>query len=138
VPKSSTASERRTPAFFYAALDGWIKGTQVQAPYPCPNSSGRMVFADEVLHIHGSAAHRLSVHGAKQRLFADRIFLAHAASLRQTSFFARWKFRGFLHSFKLKRVPPGDSTAVVWVVWARSTPTPKGVHNGTDFNQASR
>jgi hypothetical protein len=102
VPKSSTASERRTPAFFYAALDGWIKGTQVQAPYPCPNSSGRMVFADEVLHIHGSAAHRLSVHGAKQRLFADRIFLAHAASLRQTSFFARWKFRGFLHSFFLK------------------------------------
>jgi hypothetical protein len=28
--------------------------------------------------------------------------LAHAASLRQTSFFARWKFRGFLHSFFLK------------------------------------
>src|ERR1700730_14291449 len=44
----------------------------------------------------------LSVHVANQTLFTDRIFLAHAASLRQTSFFARWKFRGFLHSFFLK------------------------------------
>jgi hypothetical protein len=94
--------ERRTPAFFYAALDGLIKGTQVQAPYQCPNSSGRMVFADEVFHIHGSPAHLLSVHVANQRLFADRIFLAHAASLRQTSFFARWNSEGFLHSFVLK------------------------------------
>ncbi|MGA7855574.1 MAG: hypothetical protein WCA15_19810, partial [Candidatus Acidiferrales bacterium] len=41
----------------------------------------------------------LSVYVANQRLLADRIFLAHAASLRQTSFFARWKFGGFLHSF---------------------------------------
>src|ERR1700691_6648341 len=58
-----------------------------------------MVFTDEVFHIHGSPAHLLSVHVANQRLFAARIFLAHAASLRQTSFFARWKFRRFLHSF---------------------------------------
>jgi hypothetical protein len=61
-----------------------------------------MVFADEVFHIHGSPTHLLPVHLANQRLLADRIFLAHAARLRQTSFFARWKFRGFLHSFFLK------------------------------------
>jgi hypothetical protein len=58
-----------------------------------------MVFADEVFYIHGPPTHLLSVHVANQKLLADRIFLAHAASLRQTSFFARWKFRGFLHSF---------------------------------------
>jgi hypothetical protein len=58
-----------------------------------------MVFADQVFYIHGPPTHLLSVHVANQRLLADRIFLAHAASLRQTSFFARWKFRGFLHSF---------------------------------------
>jgi len=46
-------------------------------------------------------------------LFADQIFLAHAASLRQTSFFARWKFRGFLHSFEAKGGAPdrSDQTA---------------------------
>ena len=58
-----------------------------------------MVFADQVFHIHGPPTHLLSVDVANQRLPADRIFLAHAASLRQTSFFARWKFRGFLHAF---------------------------------------
>jgi hypothetical protein len=58
-----------------------------------------MVFADEFLHIQGSPAHLLSVHVADQRLLADRIFLAHAASLRQTFYFARLKLRGFLHSF---------------------------------------
>src|SRR6266849_5150526 len=58
-----------------------------------------MVFADEVFYIYGPPTHLLSVHAANQRLLADRIFLAHAASLRQTSFFARWKFRRFLHSF---------------------------------------
>src|SRR5580658_2951235 len=62
-----------------------------------------MVFADEVLPIHGSPAHLLSVHVTNQWLLADRIFLAHAASLRQTSLLARWKFTGFLHSFDLKR-----------------------------------
>jgi hypothetical protein len=36
---------------------------------------------------------------ANQRLFAGCIFCAHAASLRQTFYFARLKFRGFLHSF---------------------------------------
>src|SRR5580692_2336810 len=95
-------SERRTPAFFCTALDGLIKGTPVQAPYQCPHSSRRMVFADEVFHIHGSPAPLRSVPAANQRLFANRICLAHAASLRQTSFFARWKCRGFLHSFFLK------------------------------------
>jgi hypothetical protein len=33
-----------------------------------------------------------------------RVFLAHAASLRHTSFFARLKFKGFLHSFKTARM----------------------------------
>jgi hypothetical protein len=61
-----------------------------------------MVCAEQVFHIHGSPAQLLSVHGANQWLFAHRIFLAHAASLRQTYFFARWKFRGFLRSFFLK------------------------------------
>src|SRR5438445_11142144 len=61
-----------------------------------------MVFADEFLHIHGSPAHLLSIHVADQRLLAARIFLAHAASLRQTTFFASLTFRGFLHSFVLR------------------------------------
>src|SRR5271155_3994536 len=92
---------RRPSTFFCTALDGLIKGDQVQATYQCPNGSGRMVFADEFLHIHGSPAHLLAVHVANQRLFAERIFLAHAASPRQTFYFARWKFGGFLHSFKI-------------------------------------
>ena len=56
----------------------------------------------------------MSVHVANQRLFADRIFLAHAARLRQTSFFARWKFRGFLHAFKPKSAAHSKSNAFVW------------------------
>jgi hypothetical protein len=63
-----------------------------------------MVFADEVFHIHGPPTHLLSVHVANQRLFADRIFLAHAASLRQAFYFARRKFGGFLHSFNFTPV----------------------------------
>src|ERR1700692_1696207 len=78
---------RRPASFLRAALDGLIKGVQVSAPYQCPNSSRRMVFADQVFYIHGPPTHLLSVHVANQRLLADRIFLAHAASLRQTSFF---------------------------------------------------
>jgi hypothetical protein len=35
-------------------------------------------------------------------MFADRIFLAHAASLRHAPFFARVNLRMFLHSFTLK------------------------------------
>ena len=45
---------RRPPAFFRAAIDGSIERTQVQAPNQCPNGSRRMVFADELLYIHGS------------------------------------------------------------------------------------
>jgi hypothetical protein len=90
---------REARTLLRAALDGLIKGTQVQTPNQCPNSSRRLVFADEVFDIHGSPTHLLSVHVANQRLFADRIFLAHAASLRQTFYFARWKLGGFLHSF---------------------------------------
>jgi hypothetical protein len=53
-----------------------------------------MVFADQVFYIHGPPTHLPSVHVTNQRLLADRIFLAHhAASLRQTSFFARWKLQ---------------------------------------------
>jgi hypothetical protein len=37
-------------------------------------------------------------------LLAARIFLAHAASLRHTNFFARVKFVGFLHGFLFSRV----------------------------------
>jgi hypothetical protein len=58
-----------------------------------------MVFTDEVFHIHGSPTHLLAIHVADQRLLVGDIFLAHAASLRQTFYFARQKFRGFLHSF---------------------------------------
>jgi hypothetical protein len=54
-----------------------------------------MVFADEVFYIHGPPTHLLSVYVANQRLLADRIFLAHAASLRQTSFFQHGNSEGF-------------------------------------------
>jgi hypothetical protein len=40
-----------------------------------------------------------------------RVFLAHAASLRHTSFFARLKFKGFLHSFKTARMGHPTSKA---------------------------
>jgi hypothetical protein len=45
-----------------------------------------MVFADEVFYIHGPPTYLLPVHVANQRLLADRIFLAHAASLRRLLF----------------------------------------------------
>jgi len=94
--------ERWPPAFFRTALEGSIKRTQVQTAYQGLKGSGRVVFADEVFHIHGSPTHLWAIPIADQRLFADRIFLAHAASLRQTFYFARRKFRGFLHSFVLR------------------------------------
>jgi hypothetical protein len=53
-----------------------------------------MVFADEFLYIHGSPTHLLSVHVADQGLLVNDIFFAHAASLRQTFYFARWEFSG--------------------------------------------
>src|SRR5208337_4092481 len=58
-----------------------------------------MVVADQLLDIHCAPARLLTVHVANQRLFAGCIFLAHVASLRQTFYFARLKFREFLHSF---------------------------------------
>ena len=91
--------ERWPPALFHAALDGSIKRSQVQTAYQCPNGSRRVVFADEVFHIYGSPTHLFSVHVADQRLFAGGTSLAHAASLRQTVYFATRKFRRFLHSF---------------------------------------
>jgi hypothetical protein len=91
--------ERWPPTFLRAALDGSIKSTQVQPSYQCPNGSRWMIFADELLYIHGSPTHLLSVHVADQGLIVDDIFFAHAASLRQAFYFARRKFRGFLHSF---------------------------------------
>src|SRR3979409_1322695 len=54
------------------------------------------------------------VHVANQRLFAGCIFLAHAASLRQTFHFARLQFREFLHSFpasSVQRASPPSPTA---------------------------
>ncbi len=53
-----------------------------------------MFFADEFLYIHGSPTHLLSVHVADQRLLVGDIFFAHAASLRQTLYFARREFSG--------------------------------------------
>src|ERR1700693_45195 len=94
--------ERRPPAFLRAALDGSIKRTQVQPPNQCPNGSRSMVFRDELVHIHGSPTHLLSVHVANQRLLAGCIFLAHAASLRRSFYFARLKFTGFLHTFNFQ------------------------------------
>jgi hypothetical protein len=59
-----------------------------------------MIFADEVFYIHGPPTPLLSVHVANQRPLAGCIFLAHAgASLRQSFYFARLNFTGFLHSF---------------------------------------
>ena len=62
---------------------------------PAGTYSRRMVIADESLYIHGSPAHLLSVHVADQGLLVGDIFFAHAASLRQTFYFARREFRGF-------------------------------------------
>jgi hypothetical protein len=70
-------------------VDGLIEGTQIQTPNQCPNGSREWLSLMR-FYIHGPPTYLL---------LADRIFLAHAASLRQASFFARWKFRGFLHSF---------------------------------------
>jgi len=53
-----------------------------------------MVFANEFLYIHGSPTHLLSVHVTDQGLLVGDIFFAHAASLRQSFYFARRKFSG--------------------------------------------
>ena len=92
--------ERWPPTFFRAALDALVELAQIHTSNQCPDRPRRMVLANQTLHIHRAPAHLLSVYVADQRLLADGIFLAHAASLRQTSYFARLKFRGFLHSFK--------------------------------------
>ncbi|SRR6266436_2452580 len=81
------------------ALDALVEVTQIHTSDQRPDRPRWMAFTDQPLHINGPPAHLLAVHVADQRLVA-RIFLAHAASLRQTSPFARLKFRGFLHSFK--------------------------------------
>jgi hypothetical protein len=60
-----------------------------------------MVFSNQPFHIHGAPTHLLPVYVADQRLVA-RVFLAHPASLRHVIFFARMKFRGFLHGFVLR------------------------------------
>src|ERR1700688_1231041 len=62
-----------------------------------------MIFVDQSLDVHRTPAHLLSVDPADQRLVV-RVFLAHAASLRHTSFFTRLKFKGFLHSFQTARM----------------------------------
>jgi hypothetical protein len=77
-----------------AKLRSWRRKSGVrQKPQTLVHSKGGC------MDIYGPPTHLLSVHVTNQRLLADRIFLAHAASLRQTSFFATWKIRGFLHSF---------------------------------------
>src|SRR3979411_24488 len=78
-------------------------------PNQCPNGSRSMVFRDELVHIHGSLTHLLSVHVANQRLLAGCIFLAHAASLRQTFYFARREFSEV--SSQLKSIFPISAAA---------------------------
>src|SRR5260370_34397343 len=94
---------RWSPAFFRATLDTLVEMTQIHTPDKRPDRPRWMVFTDQPLHINGPPAHLLAVHVADQRLLAGDIFFTHAASLRQPSYFARLKFRGFLHSFKSKR-----------------------------------
>src|ERR1700722_2792265 len=74
-----------------------------------------MVFSNQPFHIHGAPTHLLPVYVADQRLVA-RVFLAHAASLRHVIFFARMKFRGFLHSFNPKGAAP---SALFWFLICR-------------------
>src|ERR1700676_5754542 len=61
-----------------------------------------MIFINEPLDIHRSPAHLLPIYLVDQGLLGARIFLAHAARLRHTTFSARVKFGGFLHSFNPK------------------------------------
>jgi hypothetical protein len=65
-----------------------------------------MVLTDQAFHVHRPPTHLLAIHVADQSLLAAGIFFAHAASLRQTFYFARPKFRGFLHSFKRRMGHP--------------------------------
>src|SRR5712692_5869516 len=95
--------ERRPPAFFCAALDPLVEPAQIHTPDQRPDRPRRMILADQSLYVHRTPAHLLPVHPSDQRLVAH-IFLAHAASLRHTTFFARVKFRGFLHSFNPARM----------------------------------
>jgi hypothetical protein len=81
--------ERRPSAFFRTALDGLIKGTQVQPPHQCPNGSRQMVLLDEPFHIHRSPAHLLSVHWTDQRLLTYHVFFAHAPSIPIFTLFSR-------------------------------------------------
>src|SRR6266436_2958392 len=90
--------ERWPPTFLRAALDALIKLPQVHTPDQRPDRPRQMILVDESLHVHRAPAHLLSVDPSDQRLVV-RVFLAHAASLRHGSFFARLKFKRFLHSF---------------------------------------
>src|SRR5207244_12882797 len=94
--------ERRPPTFLLAALNAVVEPAQVKTPDQRPDRPRRMVVADQSLDIYRTPAHLLTVHVADQRLLARHLFLAHAVSLRHVILFARLKFRGFLHSFKLQ------------------------------------
>jgi hypothetical protein len=101
----------KSPTFAEGAKMGHPRGscatrrTKVQAPDQCPDRPRGMFFSNQAFHIHSAPLHLLPVHVADQRL-AAHIFLAHAASLRHTSFFARMKFRRFLHSLETKGAAP--------------------------------
>ena len=88
---------RPSPRYSLASCNRYR--AQVQAPNQSPNGSRRMIFANQPLDIHRAPTHLLSVHVANQRLLAGCIFLAHAASLRQTFYFSKIKFRRSFHSF---------------------------------------
>ena len=93
-------------AFFRAALDALVESAQIQtrppAPrWPAPDGRHRSI-ARRPRTPNSSAAMQISCHPqftTDQWLLVARIFLAHAASLRHTSIFARRKSEGFLHSF---------------------------------------
>ena len=84
--------ERRTPAFFGAALNGFVKcGSAPNAP-PTPNRPRGMVLANQLLHIHRPPTHLLPVYKTDQRLLLGWIFLAHAASSTALLSFSRGGF----------------------------------------------
>src|SRR5437899_2882644 len=63
-------------------------------PSPRPTRPRRMVLTDQSFHVHRPPAHLLTVHVSNQPLLVALIFLAHAASLRHDTFFARMKCAG--------------------------------------------
>src|SRR5713101_2321251 len=49
------------PAFLFAALDALVEAVQIQAPDQFPNRPRRMIFADQLFHIHRPPNHMLTI-----------------------------------------------------------------------------